>query len=285
MLWEGGLKVVLYADILFLINFSMDFISLYLTFRLTGRRLTAVRSTLAAAFGALFGVLTTYWGVSGFLSFVISFAVSAAMVFICTGRGFPFSCYLKNTVYLWGIGALLAGAVTFICSLGGGEIPTFGNNGGSAFFVFALGVILARFILRVMGSAPKGEGCYLEVRLFGESFTASALVDTGNLIVEPVSGLPVIFMRKGLFGKNSDADILCGDISALERLSPDSRRRVRIVSAKRIGETRLLLGIITGELFLKREKGRAKPLRAVLVIEDTDGYGGFDCVVPGSVIT
>ena len=286
MLWEVGLKVVLYADILFLINFSMDFISLYLTFRLTGRRLTAFRGTVAAAFGALSGVLATYYGVSGILSFVISFAVSAVMVFICIGRGFSFRCYLKNTVFLWGIGALLAGAVTFICSLGDGEIPSFESNGTDVVFIFAAGVLLARLILNIMGSAPKSNGaCYLEVRCFGISEEASALVDTGNLMTEPVSGLPVIFIRKGIFSGCSEAELLCGDVSDAEKLSPDVRRRVRVISAKRVGETRLLFGMITSELFLKGEKGRAKPVRAVLVIEDVDGYGGFDAIVPRSLIT
>ncbi len=278
------MKVVLYADILFLINFSMDFISLYLTFRLAGRRLSAIRGTGASAVGALSAVIMTYYGISGIFSFITSFAVSFFMVFICIGRGFSVRCYLKNTVFLWGIGAILAGVVTFVCSLGGGEFPTFRNNGGGAIFVFAVGAFLAGAILKIMGSAPKVRQCCLEICCFGVKTAASALIDTGNLLVEPVSGLPVIFVRKSLFAGCADAEFLSGGISDIERLSPDTRRRVRLVSAKRVGETKLLVGIITNELFLKVEKGRAKPLRAVMVIEDTDGYGGFDCVVPQSVV-
>ncbi|MBE6563388.1 MAG: hypothetical protein E7660_06590 [Ruminococcaceae bacterium] len=279
------MKTVLYADILFLINFSMDFISLYLTFRLVGRRFTAFRGTVAAAVGALSAVIMTYFGVSGILSFIISFVVSFLMILICIGLGFSVKVYLKNTVFLWGIGALLAGAVTFVCSLGGGEIPTFRNNGGGAVFVFAVGALLARWILKIMGSAPKSRECYLDICCFGIKVEASALVDTGNLITEPVSGLPVIFVRKALFSGCADAELLCGEVSDAEKLSPDTRRRVRVVSVRRVGEAKLLWGIVTGGIFLKTKKGRGKPIRAVMVIEDVDGYGGFDCIVPQSVIT
>ena len=48
---------VVYADLLFLVDFSMDFLCFFITARLLHRRFFFVRSILAAAIGGVYSVL------------------------------------------------------------------------------------------------------------------------------------------------------------------------------------------------------------------------------------
>lgn len=285
-----GLKTVLYADVLLLVNFSMDFISLYLTFLLMRRRLSAVRGAVAAFLGGLFGVIMTYFDLSGLLAFLLNFSVSLLMMLTCLGFGLKLSYYLKYTVFLWGAGALLAGGVTLVCNLGSfGDVgmPSFKNRGASALFVLSLGAALTRAAVKVITASPRARECTVDICSFGKRIKASAMVDSGNLVTEAVSGLPVVFVRKGLFSKSGledrDIELLSNGISGLEALSPDIKRRVRVVSVKRVGETRLLAGIVSSELFVATGKNK-KRLKAVMVIEDVGDYGGYDALVPEAAV-
>ncbi len=268
----------------------MDFISLYLTFLLMRRSFKALNGILASAVGAFFAVVMTYFDITGLIGSFLGLSVSFIMILICVGGRLKVINYIKYTVYLWGIGALLAGGVTFVCSLGGeNTLPSVKSHGAAPLLVLFLGVVLTEFFLKTIISVPKIRECTVDVCCFGVKVTASAMVDTGNLVVEPMSGLPVVFIKKSLFlpfeAHLSDIELLSGDISGIDRLSPDIRRRARVVSVKRVGETKLLIGTVTSELFVKvkGQKGR-KPYRAVVVIEDVEDYGGFDCIVPQSAV-
>lgn len=260
---------------------------MYMTFSLIRRRLTALRGLAAATLGALSGVIVTYYGLKGFFSLIISLALSFLMIFICIGKGIRFINYVKYTVILWGIGALLAGGVSLICSLGNVSASHMSvQSGASALLVLVLGIVVVRFILKVLISAPKPEECLLEIKCFGMNTKVSALVDSGNLVTEQLSGLPVIFVKKNAFAKcsaASDVEFLSQGTGAMNMLSPDTKRRVRVVSVQRTSETKLLVGIITSEIYIVTD-GQRINTKAVIVIENTADYAGYDAIVPQSIL-
>lgn len=278
------MKTVLYADVLLLINFSMDFISLYFTYLLMRRKMSALRGIIAAAFGSITGVILICLDVTGVAAVVLSLAISFVMMLISLGKKLKFTYYVKYTVILWGTGALLAGGVTFVCGLGkNASVPSVENSGASALFVLALGVFLTRALLKVIITTPKAKECTLIVNCFGICATASAMVDSGNLVTEPMSALPVLFVKKAVFSdaKNAKGDIelLTGDVSDIDRLSPQVRKMARVISVKRVGDAKLLSGVIVNEITVKTDKTEKK-LKAVIVIENVGDYGGYDAVVP-----
>lgn len=281
------MQSVLYADVLFFINFSMDFISLYITMRLLHRKVGLLRYLAAALLGAVYGVLQVVFETPRALTVILSLAVSFLMTVITIGRCKSFKIYLRYTVILWGISALIAGGVTLVCTLGSSEgLTAINSRGQSSMFVLAVGVFLTLFIVRMFFSSPKAESCELEVHIFGSNIKTAALVDTGNLVTEPISGLPVIFISKKAispFYNGSDLGVLCGDVSHIDRLSPDTRCRVRVISVKRVGEAKLLFGVMACGIALSINKEKKK-VNACVVIEDTEGYGGYDALLPSTLL-
>ena len=265
----------------------MDFISLYITMKLLHRKVGLLRYLAAALLGAVYGVLQVVFIAPRVVTVILSLAVSFLMTVITVGKCKSYKIYLRYTVILWGISALIAGGVTLVCTLGSADgLTAINSKGQSSMFVLAVGVFLSFFIVRMFFSSPKAESCEVEVHIFGVNIKTAALVDTGNLVTEPISGLPVIFISKKAispFYDGADLDILCGDVSLIDSLSPDTRCRVRVISVKRVGEARLLCGVMACRIELQLNKEKKK-VNACVVIEDVEGYGGYDALLPSTLM-
>ena len=118
----------------------MDAVSLELMLRLSSRKCSLVRLVLAASVGAAYSLLDTIATMPRIVSFLLSLTVSFVMVLICVGKGAGVKFYAKYTAVLWGAAALLAGAVTLVCTLGDGTDPVT-SKGKSALFVICVGVL------------------------------------------------------------------------------------------------------------------------------------------------
>ncbi len=278
------MKTVLYADVLFLINFGMDLISLWLTFIISKRSVSLLRMIIAASFGGAYGVISVLIDARGVVSFLFSAAVSFVMSAICVMPGAKIAAAAKYAFILWGIGALLGGAVTVICTLGdAGGADIAAHN--APFFVFALGGAAAYGIVKFISKVTSRNSCFAIFSAFGADVKLEMLVDTGCLVKEPISGADVIFVSKRSLAaiNNRDVGLLCGGVENMVRLSSDTKRRSRIVTVKRAGGERALICFFPDEvtLILKNERKRVK---CAAVVEDADDYGGYDGIVPASLI-
>ena len=61
---------VVYADLLFLVNFSMDFLCFFVTARLLHRRFKVARSILAAAMGGVYSVAILFVSMNAILGLI-----------------------------------------------------------------------------------------------------------------------------------------------------------------------------------------------------------------------
>lgn len=278
------MKTVLYADVLFLINFGMDLISLWLTFLIVHQKTDAVRLVVSSALGGAYGVAAVAVALDGVPAFIISIAVSVIMVMIGTAGRLKFSKYIKYSFILWGIGALLGGAVTVVCSLGKGSAATFKSH-NSSFFVFALAAAFCTLVVRMFQSHTAAKSCDAEIYMFGDIKRVSLLCDSGNFASEPISGAPVIFIKKEVFLPSSpnDVAILTSDKLEAERLTMNIRKKTRVITVERAGGAKTLLCIFPDRIIIINGK-KSKAVKAAVVIEDTDGYAGFDGVIPAALL-
>ena len=117
------METVLYADVLFLINFSMDYLSLYAVSRLLALPSRAWRMLAGAVLGGLYGVLSVVLFIQGFVGATITFFVSCGMVFITFGHCDSVRGFFRAVFSVWGIGALIGGFMTLFSGMFHGEAP------------------------------------------------------------------------------------------------------------------------------------------------------------------
>lgn len=284
--WYNGAKrreavaseTVLYADVLWLINFSMDFLSLYAAGKLLSLPLLLRRMILAAAFGGIYAVGAVALGWDGIGGTLASAAVSAGMTVLAFGIREGCASFLRNVLTVWGCGALLGGIMTVFCGFAGTSAPTVPGTD-----LYAASALALMGLVRTAGKRMR-RGYALVRCSFGETtWEAKALIDSGNLLHDPLSALPVILVRQQevcRFAGEETADLLRGNLPG----DGTPVRGLRAVPVRTGGVSRLLYGFLCPEVHILFG-GREHIRRAVVCMDpEADSYGGCGLLLPASLL-
>ncbi|MBQ7173307.1 MAG: sigma-E processing peptidase SpoIIGA [Clostridia bacterium] len=197
------MKTEVYLDIYILVNASMDLLCLLLCARLCHAKTNRLRLVAAAAFGGGYAALCLLLGLSGFWSIATDLIAAALLTTIAFwGRNTSFLRLLRLIFVLFFLSAVLAGLLTlFYQGMNRLDLPLESLSGdGLSVWIFALVGGLSG-LLTIRGGRFLGYvGKHREVDLilfFGEKEgRLHALVDSGNLVKDPLSGRGVIVAEK-----------------------------------------------------------------------------------------
>lgn len=279
------LETVLYADVLFAINFSMDFISLWAAGLLGCKPRRALRMSASAALGGVYAVISIAAGIYGPWQYISAGAVSFFMCLISYGRCGGLRGLLKQSALIWGCGALLGGLMTAVLSLGkNGNIYAQGSS-GSIWIGAAAAAVGAVYITVRLITAKKGASSLsLSIEYAGNHIRLDALCDSGNIMREPISGDPVILMSAEL-GKK-----LVGSENARALLDCDAKRltenniRFRIIPVKNSSGGSLCAAFRPDKVTTGSGK-RAENVQCFIALSDCAAvyFGGYPATVPASI--
>lgn len=186
--------MILYADVLFAVNFIMDFFCLYTARRVLRLPKGTARCVSAALIGALYGTLCAFFTPARpFGAVAVSFLLCAIAVW--NGRMLTL---VKGIAVFYGVSMLCGGALTFLYqkAYAWQTAPLF-RNGLSAplFFAFAgLMFVLLAVLGRLFRASRTAEAVSVSVRFGSKSGTLHLLCDSGNLLRDPYNGRPVIVL-------------------------------------------------------------------------------------------
>lgn len=254
----------IYIELVFIDNFIVNLLILFLASLLTGSKKSWGRLAAAASVGGIYAC--TVLGAGGLpISFWVKAAVSAAMCLL--------AYYAKNERNFWKnicafyvTSFVFAGAVYGITyCLGkpgyvGGSI-TFGPPAGCILAGLGAGVVILSIFGRVRRRTVEREKNAVEINISFGSRTAAlkAFVDTGNMLAEPISGLGVVFISadaaKGLFDKKTLELLKCRGSRLTEKL--------RIIPVMTAAGPGLFYGMEIDSIILK---GRNEGIKAVVCI-------------------
>ena len=239
------MEQTVYGDILFFVNFCMDFQCLFLTAKLLHRPFPLLRAAIASAFGALYACAALFLSVSGVWAFAADLGVClfmCALVFspkkhkaakassVQEGEGPPtenadntFARHSTNYipvsvdsderlhphrkgssltrlflpfVLYFGVSFAVGGAMSGMAALlSHVEMPMGASTAELSFGVFFLlavvGGALTFFWGRFCQRRALGTRAELTLVMNGETRAFSCMVDTANLLRDPVGGRPV----------------------------------------------------------------------------------------------
>lgn len=194
-----GKEYVVYLDVFFLINFTMDYIVLKLTSIVMRKKIRKLRISAAAIFGAVYSVIIIQ-PLLHHLRFVTFISIAAAFVMVWLAFGFgDIVTYLKNTIFLACVSFMLGGIMNYLyytTDLGkhiNNVLHGTSNqvvNARKFIFITFVAYIILLFVSKVIMAYKKELNLIVEVKLSrrGKSVVTKALFDTGNSLIEPISG-------------------------------------------------------------------------------------------------
>ena len=192
------MEKTVYADLLFLINFSMDFLCFYISSKILSFKLSPLRAVIGSALGGVYSVavlfLPSFYG----LSFLIDIAVGFLMCLVVWGiarRGDVFLGFMLYFAVSMALGGFMTAIFNLLNRLGFDKIDV-GSGDGISVWLFAIIALISGAVTLIGGRffrrRSSERSAELEISYGGRTKRISAFVDTGNLLSEPISGKPCV---------------------------------------------------------------------------------------------
>ena len=289
------MEQTVYADLFFLVNFSMDFLCLYLTAKLLHRTLAIGRALLGATLGGLYAVIALFLP----LSEVFAFAADALVgLLICAAtfarRRTPSRIWLCFLSFL-GISMALGGFMTALFYLLNrsplAELAEIEGDGISIWIFAILACISGAVTLlggRFFGKQSAYRSAQVEISLGGKLLHLHALADSGNLLCEPMTGKPCILVDTDAIAPILPAELLHAarlrDPLRIGSVSRANAKRICLIPTQTATGSGMLLGIRPDRICVDCGKG-ARQVDAVLAISSlSSSAAGHDALLPSVLL-
>lgn len=275
--------MVIYADLLFFENLLANCFILKLASLLSGSGLKAFKTVIAASLGALYAVfaiaLPDFVLLTSSLTKIVVSAVMALIAFkIRTTAEF-----LRRWGMLLLAAFLLAGCTYALSSVLEGGVIAYGGlmyispQGTLKAFLFSAGlcVVLVRPIGRILSGKVLREGSIVPVylRLGEKTVRFNALIDTGNSLIDPLTGYPVMVVEadsvKELLPPEVYSSVISNNIVCYTQMGEDHDnswvKRIHLIPFKSIGrENGMLTGFRPDHIHVVKE-GSQREINDVVV--------------------
>lgn len=248
-----------YADVVLCINFLVDYILLYLAGYFLHIKIKKRLLVLSSLAGAAYSLVCQIFSVDGIFAFFISSAYLFFMVKIALGKQ-NIRLYVKSWIYVFTLSVVLSGTVNLV-------MFNFASKSYPSSLLLPICTFLMFFVLKLIGNifskTIKTKTVDAEIKIAGISHQLILLCDSGNLLYDLYTSLPVIVIGKNVLPQH-DVEI--------------SKPRLMPVNTV---ESHTLLPVITPESIVINHR---EILAVVGVSTVADNFNGYDGIVPQNLV-
>lgn len=197
--------VVIWGEVLFCIDFCMDFCALYFCAKLLGWSTNAKHLCLGSAICASFGVICTAADAPVIKVILSMLALTLSVLILIPKADRRIGRLFTGILLFFVLEACVGGIMTCVFYFLNRQFTSLGfriteeNARYRLFFLIAAGIFfLLGIIHRKLYDADCRKlvqrGGSALIRLHGKEVSVPCLFDSGNLVKEPISGKPVVFV-------------------------------------------------------------------------------------------
>ncbi len=292
------MEQTVYADLLFLINFSMDYLCFYITAKLLHRKLSPIRALLSSIIGGVYSVAILFAGLVAPLELVCDIAAGLLMCSIVfTGRNIGIWKYSVSSLAYVGVSVALGGMMTAIfnmLNLLGLPLGSISESGdGMPVWLFALLAAASGVATlaggRFMRKKQTERSADIEITYSGQTVKLAAVCDSGNFLRDPVSGKSVIVTDLSAIERALPHELVRAvrskDASMLAKLPPDSARRLRLIPSRTALGGGMLFAMTPDRLTVSLCGELPHEVEALFApVELMSTAGGFQALIPPELI-
>lgn len=274
-----------YVDLYFLVNASMDLLCLAMTASILHRAVKRWRLFLAALLGGGWAVGVLLLGIDGASGVVpdLLMAVLLAAVAFAEKNG-RITRLLRDAGAYALLSALLGGLMTVLYRfLNRLELPLEALQGdGLSAWMFAILAAVAGFFTLRGGRLFRRSGAVrdvgLEITVEGRTAVLRALVDSGNLLTDPLDGRSVVLADPAKL-LPCLSPMLAHALEHPESAPPEYARRIRLIPAHSATGEGLLAAFAPDRLVIVTKKDRVTANDLVALSPLGGTAGGYDALI------
>lgn len=267
-----------YIDVIFLENIIMNYIILFATGLIIKNNMKQIKLILSSSIGAIYAIMSYISKVEIYENTIVKFLLSIVMIYIAFKPN-NIKKMFKNIVIFYLTSFCFGGAAYYLLyHISPEQIKNMNGilTGSYPIKIAILGGILGFFILNIGFKVIKNRidknSIFYQAKIVYEekSILVKVILDTGNLLIEPITMLPVMIVEaeklKELLGKENIEIISNGLTNNFEGLEEDLKLKCRIIPFSSVGKNNgLLIGFKPDYISIYNDVEEEKIMKDVMI--------------------
>lgn len=264
------IKITVYIDLIFFENLIMNSIIIYATAILLKIKPKIWRVLISSSIGGTYAIVIYISKFKIYESIILKIILSIIMVYIAFNPQNMRKLW-KQVLIFYLTSFVFGGAALYLIYFIKPQNILIKNGlfaGEYVLKVILLGAIMGLVIIKVSIKIiktkirPKDMYCRIKIKLNGKEVQTNAMIDTGNLVKEPITNIPVIIVERSLLYEilpkeilNNLGEILEGNFNSVsEEIQNQYVSKMRWLPYKSLGkENGMLLGIRVDGVEIEKE--------------------------------
>ena len=256
----GDIKMTIYVDIVLIENLIMNYIIILATGIILKVKIKHIRIILASLLGAIYSIVAYISPLGIYSSLILKLLLSIIIVYISFNSQ-SIKQLLKHVVIFYMTSFVFGGAAFALIYIvkpqdilmkNGLFLGTYPLKTVILGAMIAFIVIITAFSIVKSKISKKDMFCDIEIKLNGKIVKTKVMIDTGNMLKEPITNTPVVVVEHTLLYEcmpkeilNNLENILGGDF---EKITEDIRNeyisKLKLIPFSSLGKQNgMLLGI------------------------------------------
>ena len=273
--------MTVYLDVVFLENLIINYIIIYATGIISKSKMKQIRILLGSVVGAIYSIIYYILNLKMYSSVIIKIILSIAIIYVSFNSK-NLKELGKQVLLFYLVSFVFGGAAIAIIYMANSHDITIQNGvlvGKYTLKTILIGIVVAYFTVIIAFKiiktkiSKKDLICDIEVKINNKKIKTQAMIDTGNLLKEPITNTPVIVMEHTLFYDiipkqilDNIQNILGGDLSAIPNDLKDKYiSKLRVIPFSSLGKQNGMLLGIKGESLVVDLKDEIKVIDKVII--------------------
>ena len=279
------IKITIYLDIIFFENLIMNSIILYATSIILKLKPKLFRILISSVIGSIYSIILYTTEMKIYSSIISKIILSIIMTYVAFNPQNVKKMW-KQILIFYLTSFVFGGVALYLIYFLKPQDILMKNGmyvGEYALKVIMLGGIVAFVVIKISLKIiktkinPKDMYCKIKIKLNEKEIETTAMVDTGNLVKEPITNTPVIIVESSLLYEilpkeilNNLEGVLSGDLSNIpQEVQDEYISKMRCIPFKSLGkENGMLLGIKSDEIEVLKEDENKIIKNAIIGIYD-----------------
>lgn len=268
----------------------MNFIILYLTVFSLRQKTRFFKILFSALFGCFISVLLTFFSFQQTILIILKL-LSGVLMSICCIEKFSYKTLILFFVVFASFTFLMGGFAFFIIYLFGGQVYSLQKmcyqipvNLSVIFLLLGIYIYLLIKAIQIFYKKQKLSSFYynLILKINNKKLSIKGYLDSGNLIQDAITGLPIIIISFNTLNK-----FFKQSISVIDFLTSklDKKIKGRYIDVNTINSNKKMFVLEANEVLIKNENGQVKKINALIGVSSINVSGeNFEALLSPLVV-
>lgn len=267
--------MTVYIDVVFLENLILNVIILYATSLIAKINLKIIRTLISASIGSIYAIMYYIFQIGLYSNIIFKFVLSVIMIYVAFNPK-EFKTLLKVLILFYLTSFVFGGASLSVIYLVNAQRINIQNGmiiGKYTMNTIFMGIIIAFIVIVIAFKIIKSKiskndlFCDIRFKINNKEIKTKAMLDTGNLLKEPITNIPVVVVEHKLLYDvipneilDNIENILGGDLEDIsDEVKSDYISKLKVIPFTSLGKQNgILLGIKADELIVEEMNSEKK---------------------------